>query len=43
MGTPDTVEMVVIVASTLVFAALLIGPSLFSSYQNWKMKKGVRR
>jgi hypothetical protein len=36
----------VILAITGVFAviiAILLGPSLFSSYENWKIKRGLKR
>jgi hypothetical protein len=43
MGTPDTVESVVIVVGILLFVAILFGPSLFGTFQNWKMRKGLKR
>lgn len=39
MTSPDALEVGIIIAGTIIFIAILFGPSLFSSYQNWKMNK----
>lgn len=39
MSSPDIVEIVVIVVGTIVLLAILLGPSLYSSYQNRKLGK----
>ncbi len=33
----------VVLAGILIFAVILLGPSLFSSYQNWKIKRGLKK
>ncbi len=40
-GDPSLVPAVL--AITVVLASILLGPSLFSSYQNWKIKKGLKK
>jgi len=39
MSSPDVLEVVVIVIGTVVLLAILFGPSLYSSYQNWRLGK----
>jgi hypothetical protein len=42
---PDTSELIlplVIVLCLVAFLAILFGPSLFASYQNWKIRKGLK-
>lgn len=42
---PDTSELIlplVIVLCMVAFLAILFGPSLFASYQNWKIRKGLK-
>lgn len=37
MSSPDTLEILVIVVGTIALLAILFGPSIYSSYQNWRM------
>ncbi len=39
MSSPDVLEVLVIVIGTIVLLAILFGPSLYSSYQNWRLTK----
>lgn len=39
----DTVEIIVIIGITAALLAILFGPTLFSRYQNWKMKEGLKK
>ena len=41
-GISELILPVVIVLCLVAFLAILFGPSLFASYQNWKIRKGLK-
>jgi hypothetical protein len=41
-GTSGLILPLVILLCLVAFLAILFGPSLFASYQNWKIKKGLK-
>ncbi|MGO9572386.1 MAG: hypothetical protein ACLP5H_33130 [Desulfomonilaceae bacterium] len=43
MEKADALITFVVLAGIVVFSAILFGPSLYSSYQNWKIKRGLKR
>ncbi len=43
MEKADWLIIFVVLAGILIFSAILFGPSLYSSYQNWKIKRGRKR
>lgn len=43
MEKVDSLFIFVILAGILVFSAILFGPSLFGSYQNWKIRRGLKK
>jgi hypothetical protein len=43
MEKADALIIFVVLAGIAVFSAILFGPSLYSSYQNWKIKRGRKR
>jgi hypothetical protein len=43
MEKADSLFIFVVLAGMLVFSTILFGPSLFSQYQNWKIRKGFKR
>ncbi len=43
MEHADALIIFVVLAGILIFAFILLGPSLFSSYQNWKIKRGLKK
>jgi hypothetical protein len=38
----DTVVIPIVALFLLVILGILLGPSIFSSYQNWKIKRGAK-
>ncbi len=32
----------IVVTSVVITAAIFLGPSLFSTYQNWRIKRGIK-
>jgi hypothetical protein len=43
MQSGDSGLVPAVLAITIVLVLILLGPSLFSSYQNWKIKKGLKK
>jgi hypothetical protein len=43
MDKIDSLTIFVVLAVMIVFLGILFGPSLFASYQNWKIKRGLKR
>jgi hypothetical protein len=43
MEKADALIIFVVLAGIAVFSAILFGPSLYSSYQNWKIKRGLKK
>jgi hypothetical protein len=43
MEKADALIIFVVLAGIVIFAAILFGPSLYSSYQNWKIKQGLKK
>jgi hypothetical protein len=43
MEKADTITIFVVLAGIVGFSAILFGPSLYSSYQNWKIKRGLKK
>jgi len=43
MEKADALIIFVVLAVIVVFSAILFGPSLYSSYQNWKIKRGLKK